>query len=54
LWAETEATAERLSAQRADLSRALLEEKLIATVSVEPGAPSTPAPKPGRLVDQAL
>jgi hypothetical protein len=54
LWAETGGTADRLAAQSADLSKALLDDGLAAQVSVAPGAPSPAAPPAGRLVDRAL
>lgn len=55
LWAETGETVDRLAAQSADLSSALLEAGLTAQVNVASGAPSAPPPPPaGRLVDRAL
>lgn len=54
LWAEVGETADRLAAQSADLSKALLDDGLAAQVSVAPGAPSAAAAPAGRLVDRAL
>jgi hypothetical protein len=55
LWAETGETVDRLAAQSANLSSALLEAGLTAQVNVASGAPSPPPPPPaGRLVDRAV
>lgn len=54
LWAENAETAGQLAMQSADLSNALRDDDLHATVSVAPGAPTVAPPPAGRLVDKAL
>jgi len=54
LWADRRDTADALAAQAGDLTKALADEKLTATVNVIPAAPVVAAPSPGVLVDQAL
>ena len=54
LWAERAETADKLSAQSADLVRALGVEQLVGSVTVIAAAPVVPAPAPGLLVDNAL
>jgi len=54
LWAEHHETADRLATRSGELSLALQDDELVASVSVIAGAPSVAATPAGRLVNRAL
>lgn len=53
LWAERPESAATLRQDRAELLAALKASGLTAEVAVQQGSPGTPAPAPGRFLDQA-